>query len=78
MLSDTDAACVADAVAMCLKKEKENSPLDQRLAGTKTTTHTQKLTTGLRLSEPNDNNIFYISSVHHSKGYSRLLPLKLL
>jgi len=59
MLSDTDTACVDNAVVMCLKKiEKENSPLDQRMAETKTTIHTQKLMTGLRLSEPNDYSIF--------------------
>jgi len=46
MLSDNDAACVANAVAMCLKKEKENSPLDQRMAEKKTTIYTQKFTTG--------------------------------
>jgi hypothetical protein len=78
MLSNTDAACVANAVAMCLKKEKENSPLDQRMAETKTTIHTQKLMTGLRASEPNDYNIFWVSTVHHSMGYSRLLSLQLL
>jgi len=46
MLSDTDTACVVNAVAMCLKKEKENSPLEQRMAETKTTIYTQKLMTG--------------------------------
>jgi len=73
MLSDTDAACVANALATCLKKENENSPLDQRMAETKTTAYTQKLTTGLRLSEPNDYNIFCVSM-----GYLRLLSPQLL
>jgi hypothetical protein len=41
MLSDTEAACVAIALAVCLKKEK-GSPQDQRVIQTKTTIiHTQ-------------------------------------
>ena len=35
MLMGTDTACVAIALALCLKKEKE-SPLDQRVVQTKT------------------------------------------
>jgi hypothetical protein len=40
MLSDTDAACVAIALALCFKKEKE-LPLHQRMVQKKTTTHTK-------------------------------------
>jgi hypothetical protein len=40
-LSDTDAACVAIALAVFLKKKKE-SLLDQRMVQKNTTVHTRK------------------------------------
>ena len=72
MLRDTDAACVATALALCLKKEKNRRWNTQwykrRLQYTQ-----ENLMTDLILSEPNDFVCLCYSNVHPLMGYSRLL-----
>jgi hypothetical protein len=72
MLSDSDAACVANTLALCLKKERDNSPLDQRMVKTKTAIH-KNLTTDGRLSDPNE--CIFICSLLDGQSCAELLAI---
>jgi len=58
------------------KKRKRKFAADQRMVQTKTTTHTHKFMTDLRMSEPDDYKRFCGCMVQHFMSYSRLLPLQ--
>ena len=74
MLSDTNAACVAFTLALCLEKGGEPT-LDQREVQKKTTTHTWKSHEILEDKWAKWLQHFLPAMVHYLMGYPRLLPL---
>jgi hypothetical protein len=77
MFSDTDAACVAIALALYLKKKKNRRWTKERYKQRPHHTH-KNLLRDLRMSEPIDYKIICSWIVHPLMGYSRFLPLQSL
>jgi hypothetical protein len=60
ILSDTDAAFVATALILCLKKNKKIHHSTEELYKRRPQSNTRKLATFLRLSEPNNYKILLL------------------